>query len=70
MSVNSCTIPSERKDIDGDGRWLAMHEQFIQQGKQKDAESEKFSNFPHANFIKKNSFSVLFIGDDILNGEE
>jgi hypothetical protein len=45
MSINPCVTPVERQDVDGDGRWLAMHEQFIQQRKQKDAESKQKFNW-------------------------
>lgn len=50
MNINPCVIPTERKDIDGDGRWLAMHDQFIQHARQKDAESKEryeFCKFPN-----------------------
>lgn len=40
MNVNPCLIPTERKDTDGDNRWQAIHNLFVQQAHQKDAESK------------------------------
>lgn len=71
MSSNPCVIPTQPKDLDGDNRWLSIHKRFLQEGREKDPESEKtcFWAIRYLFCHQLNlTFSVLFVGDDILEG--
>jgi hypothetical protein len=67
---NSCLTPKQQDDKCGDMRWLSIHKRFLQECIDKDPES-KFNLFSthwiiliDLNLI----YTVLFIGDDILEG--
>lgn len=67
MNSNPCVIPTERKDFDGDDRWMSIHRRFLQECREKDPESKKTCLHNYLS-IKSFHFSVLFFGDDILSG--
>lgn len=71
MSSNPCVIPTQPKDLDGDNRWLSIHKRFLQEGREKDPESEETCVWWRPQFVWSLItliFAVLFVGDDILEG--
>lgn len=71
MSSNTCVIPKQPEDLDGDNRWLSIHKRFLQECREKDPESENFffcSMFLWVFNKFCSEFIVLFVGDDILEG--
>lgn len=46
MSSNPCVIPTQPKDSEGDNRWTSQHNRFVQEGREKDPESEFVSFRP------------------------
>ncbi|KAG5684957.1 hypothetical protein PVAND_014163 [Polypedilum vanderplanki] len=38
MSINPCCVAEERKDIDGDDRWMSIHNRFLLEAREKEFE--------------------------------
>lgn len=53
MSINNCCVPCERADLE-DERWISIHKRFLQDGLEKDPESnlckKYFAKIVYANF--------------------